>query len=243
MKKRKIYIGTSGWNYNHWVNEFYPGDLPKKNWLQFYIEKGFKTVELNSSFYHLPNSSTFEKWRKSVPKDFIFAVKASRYITHMKKLKDPDKTVKKFLESSKELKKKLGPLLFQFPPAWKFNSERFNKFTKKLPAKYKYTFEFRNDTWWNDEVLNLLKKNKSAFCIYELNGTITPKEITADFIYIRLHGPDGKYQGNYSEKALSNWAGFISKWNKKGKEIYCYFDNDQKGYAVKNALKLKEMIN
>jgi uncharacterized protein YecE (DUF72 family) len=243
MKKSKIYIGTSGWNYNHWVNEFYPGDLPKKNWLQFYIEKGFKTVELNNSFYHLPSSSTFDKWRKSVPKDFIFAVKASRYITHMKKLKDPDKPVKRFLESSRDLKKKLGPVLFQFPPAWKFNSERFKKFIKKLPSKYKYTFEFRNDTWWNDEVLNLLKKYNSAFCIYELNGTITPKEITADFIYIRLHGPHGKYQGNYSEKVLSNWADFINRWNKKGKEIYCYFDNDQKGYAAKNALELKKIIN
>ncbi len=243
MKKGKIYIGTSGWNYKHWVNEFYPEDLSKKNWLQFYIGKGFKTVELNNPFYHLPKSSTFKKWRESVPKDFVFSVKASRYITHMKKLKDPAESIKRFFDNSKELKKKFGPVLFQLPPGWKFNLERFKKFLKKLPGKHIYTFEFRNKTWWNDDTLSLLRQNNSAFCIYELDGTNTSKEITADFIYIRLHGPDGKYQGNYSTKALSSWAGFIKEWNKKGKDIYCYFDNDQKGYAAKNALELKELTN
>ena len=241
MKKGKVYIGTSGWNYDHWVNEFYPENISKKDWLQFYIEKGFKTVELNSPFYHLPKNSTYKKWYESVPKDFVYSVKASRYITHIKKLHEAKESIEKFFDGAKELKEKLGTVLFQLPPGLRFDGERLASFIKNLSDKYRYTFEFRNNSWWNDNILQMLKEKNIAFCIYELNGTITPKEVTADFIYIRLHGPAGKYQGNYSKQTLSGWADFIQNWNKKGNDVYCYFDNDEKAYAAKNALELKKL--
>lgn len=142
----------------------------------------------------------------------------------------------------KHLKMKLGPVLFQLPPRWKFNKERFDNFLSILPGKYRYTFEFREKSWWNDDVLELLKEHNCAFCIYELAGTLTPKEITADFVYIRLHGPGDKYQGSYIIKELSGWADVISSWQGKNKDIYIYFDNDDSGYAVKNALELQEML-
>ena len=242
MNERKIHIGTSGWGYKHWKGNFYPEDIPQKDWLQFYISKGFCTVELNSPFYHLPKKSTYEKWRNSVPEDFIFSVKASRYITHIKKLYEAKESVEKFFDSAVELKSNLGPVLFQLPPGWKFDKDRLQNFLKDLPVKNRYTFEFRNDTWWNDETLGLLKDNNIAFCIYELGGTITPKEITADFVYIRLHGPGSKYQGDYDKKTLSEWANSFTGWKNDGKDIFCYFDNDQKGYAAKNALELNELI-
>src|SRR5690606_9874997 len=156
-KKNKIHIGTSGWNYKHWKKNFYPADLPQKKWLEFYYGK-FKTVELNNSFYRLPEEKTFDNWRKSTPEDFIFSVKASRYITHIKKLID-EEPLKEFLKRTKFLKEKLGPILFQLPPGWKYNEERFDAFLKILPDKFKFIFEFRNESWWNDNVINKLKEH------------------------------------------------------------------------------------
>ena len=168
-------------------------------------------------------------------------MKASRYITHIKKLKNKS-PFRKFLNRAKYLDKKLGPILFQLPPGWKYNEERFNSFLDILPGKYSYTFEFRNESWWNKKVIDALKEHNAAFCIFEIGGKKSPKEITADFIYVRLHGPDAPYQGSYSKKTLKEWAGFFNKWNKRGKEIWCYFDNDQNAYASRNAVKLQEML-
>lgn len=241
MAKGKLYIGTSGWNYKHWRENFYPEDLKQKDWLNFYSER-LKSVEINNSFYHLPDIKTFNDWERIVPKNFTFAVKGSRYITHMKKLKDPKQIFKKLFSHAKHLKNKLGPFLFQLPPRWKYNKERFEAFVTALPDKYRYTFEFRNKSWWNDEILELLKKYNLAFCIYELAGDLSPNEVTADFIYIRLHGPEGKYEGDYTKQKLSGWARFISNWQYKNKDVYIYFDNDQKGYAVKNAQEFQKMM-
>jgi uncharacterized protein YecE (DUF72 family) len=241
MAREKIYVGTSGWNYKHWKGNFYPEDLKQTEWLKYYSDR-LKSVEINNSFYRLPDIKTFNSWTKDTPSDFIFSVKGSRYITHMKKLKDPEQSSKKLFTHIKHLKPKLGPVLFQLPPRWKFNKERFENFLSILPDKYRFTFEFREKSWWNDDVLGLLKEHNCAFCIYELAGTLTPKEITADFVYIRLHGPGDKYQGSYSNRELSGWAGAISSWRGKNKDIYIYFDNDDSGYAVKNALELQEML-
>ncbi len=242
MTKAKTYIGTSGWNYNHWKAIFYPAGLKQKDWLEFYSER-LESVEINNSFYHLPDIKTFKNWRDITPKNFIFSVKGSRYITHMKKLKAPKTSSRKLFTHVKHLKKKLGPVLFQLPPHWGFNKKRFQKFINAMPDKYRYAFEFREESWWNDDVLNSLKEHNAAFCIYELAGTLTPKEVTADFVYIRLHGPDGKYQGNYSKKQLSDWAGAITAWQKQDKDVYIYFDNDDSGYAVKNARELDEIMS
>ena len=242
MARGKIYVGTSGWNYKHWKGNFYPEDLKQKEWLKFYSEK-LKTVEINNSFYRLPDITTFKMWEKTTPNKFIFSVKGSRYITHMKKLKDPKHSCRKLFTRIKYLKKKPGPVLFQLPPYWKFNKSRFEQFLESLSDEYRYTFEFREKSWWNDDVLELLKQYNSAFCIYELAGTLAPKEITADFVYIRLHGPGDKYRGDYTLKDLSGWAGTITAWQRKNNDIYIYFDNDDSGYAAKNALELQEMLS
>ncbi len=239
---KKIHIGTSGWNYTHWRGTFYPEDLSPNRWLDYYIQH-FRTVEINNSFYHLPKRETFENWRKAVPGDFIFAIKASRFITHMKKLKDPQQSITRFFENVTGLGKKMGPILFQLPPRWSFNPQRLREFLEALPNECRYTFEFRDDSWWNDEAYETLNKYGAAFCIFELAGVQSPKEITTDFIYIRLHGPGAAYQGQYNDAALAGWSGAFSTWVSQGKDVYCYFDNDQNGYAAQNALRLQEMVN
>ncbi len=240
MRKESIFIGTSGWNYSHWKENFYPENVSQKNWLKFYSEK-LNTVEINSSFYHLPKETTFEKWKTTFPKGFVFSVKASRYITHMKKLIDSQESVQLFLSRAKILGDKLGPVLFQLPPSLKFNNNTLEEFLRILPGKFKYTIEFRHQSWWNNETYELLRKNNIAFCIYELGKTISPKEITSDFTYLRLHGPGTKYKGNYNDEILQRWANYFFQWQVK--EIYCYFDNDEKGYAPKNAQTLRNFVN
>lgn len=237
----QIHIGTSGWHYRHWLGRFYPKKLPLKRMGEAYMEV-FDTVELNNSFYHLPKRETFEGWKKQSPKDFIFAVKVNRFITHNKKLKDADETLDYFLEATAGLGKKRGPLLFQLPPHWKVNTERLEELLKTLPKKLQCTFEFREPSWLNDEVYDILRKHNAAMCIYELAGFETEHIITADWSYIRLHGPGGKYQGSYSDKKLQEWADEIIRWKRKLTDIYVYFDNDENAYAVYNALTLREML-
>ena len=239
--KSKIHIGTSGWNYNHWQGPFYPNDLPSSKWLGFYAER-FHTVEINNSFYQLPPVKTFESWRDSTPDGFFFAVKASRYMTHMKKLKDPEEPVKRFFANVRGLGKKTGPILFQLPPHWKCNPDRLESFLEALPGTNRYTFEFRDGSWWTNEVYELLSRHKAAFCIYDLAGQQSPKEVTASFVYVRLHGPEGAYQGRYGPKRLGGWMGAFAAWARQGKEVYCYFDNDQAGYAAQDALRMVEML-
>lgn len=240
---KNIHIGTSGWNYKHWKGTFYPDDLPQKKWLAYYIER-FSTVEINNSFYRLPPKANFETWRKSVPDDFIFSVKVYRYITHMKKLIDSEETLNLFFENAGALKSKAGPLLLQMPPGLKFDLKRLRDFCEKLTDKFRYTFEFRNPGWWNDETYKLLEEYNMSFCLFQLAGAITPRIVTADLVYIRLHGPTQyPYQGYYDQETLSEWAAQFRKWHKEGREVYCYFDNDEKGYAAWNALELKELVH
>jgi uncharacterized protein YecE (DUF72 family) len=242
VKNKLIHIGTSGWNYKHWREAFFPKDLPTKEWLSYYVQK-FHTVEINNSFYQLPTAETFQNWYKKTPDDFIFSVKASRYITHMKKLNEPKEALRNFMDRVSILREKLGPILFQLPPRWKCNEDRLANFIQLLPKDLRYTFEFRDQSWWNTEIYNILNEYNIAFCIYELAGTLAPKQVTADFVYIRLHGPGDKYQGSYDQDILAGWMGAFSSWVKQGKEIFCYFDNDENGYAAQNAQSLQSMIN
>lgn len=240
MNPQSIHIGTSGWQYEHWQGPFYPEDLPQKEFLDVYA-RHFHTVELNNTFYQLPAEKTLVNWRESTPADLVFSVKASRYITHMKKLKDSEEPVTNFLKRVELLEDKLGPILFQLPPNWNFNLARLNSFLEALPTGFRYTFEFRDTGWLNPEAYQALKDHKAALCIYDFDGRLSPKEITTDFIYIRLHGPDGPYQGSYDASTLSGWSGAFNTWSEQGHQIFCYFDNDQAGHAVKNALSLQEM--
>ncbi len=238
---RSFRIGTSGWAYAHWRGPFYPLDLPDSRLLEYYC-RHFRSVEINSSFYHLPGKHAVDQWHDTTPDDFLFTVKASRYITHMKKLKDPQRSVATFFERITLLREKLGPILFQLPPRWHSNPRRLEHFLKVLDPRYRYAFEFRDPSWINDEILALLEQFKIAFCIYELAGYQSPLHVTTDFVYIRLHGPAGAYQGCYDHRTLEGWATRITMWAGQGRTIYCYFDNDEAGYAVTNARDLEILV-
>jgi len=238
----EVRIGTSGWHYTHWLGPFYPADLPTKDMLAWYVER-FDTVEINNSFYRLPTEQTFTAWRRATPKTFLFAVKGSRYITHRKKLKDPEPALARFIPPVERLGAKLGPILFQLPPRWACNVERLKAFLEALPPSHRYTFEFRDPSWHDPAVYRVLRRHNAAFCLYELDGFESPCEVTADFAYVRLHGPGRKYQGDYSSEKLREWAGRIAQWRDELEAVYLYFDNDQAGYAAKNAAELKSMVN
>ena len=239
----EIRIGTSGWHYKHWHGPFYPVDLPASRMLAFYLDH-FDTVEINNSFYRLPLASTFENWKRQTPPDFCFAVKASRYLTHMKKLKDPQPGLQRFLPVATLLGDKLGPILFQLPPRWSCNASRLDQFLQALPRQHRYSFEFRDASWHCQEIYKLLARYNAAFCMYELAGFKSPTRLTADFTYVRLHGPAKKaYQGSYDSAALNVWSDRIWKWQSELKAVYVYFDNDQSGYAVQNALQLKTLVS
>lgn len=238
-----IRIGTSGFHYKHWIGPFYPPKTPASKMLGFYLQH-FDTVELNNSFYRLPTTEAFDAWREATPANFIFAVKASRFITHNKKLKDPEHALDNLLPRAAHLGPKLGPILFQLPPHWRVNPERLENVLEILPRDLRYTFEFRELSWITPAIISILTKFNAAFCIYELAGYHSPLHITADFAYVRLHGPSrGKYQGSYSKERLNFWARQIETWARNLKAIYIYFDNDQHGYAAANALTLKSMLS
>jgi len=239
----RVFIGTSGWHYKHWLGLFYPPKFPANQMLDFYA-RHFDTVELNNSFYHLPLPSSFDRWRDSTRPNFVFAVKGSRFITHMKKLKDPESSTERFFNVTERLERKLGPILFQLPPHWKLNLERLEGFLTVLPREHQYAVEFRDESWLVKEAFDVLRKFNAGFCIHDLANMRTPLEITADFTYIRFHGPgEAKYQGSYSRKQLNEWADRIRAWRSNLKGIYVYFNNDIGGHAVWNAQTLKELVS
>lgn len=241
MAKGHIYIGTSGWHYKHWKHIFYPNEVKNADQLSFYM-RSFNTVELNNSFYRVPTVQAFDKWKNTAPNNFRFAVKANQYITHRKKLHEVSAATDDFIHRASRLGNKLGPILFQLPPNWKINIDRLSSFLAALPPRHRYTFEFRNPSWYTESLYQLLGRYHCAFCIYELAGHHSPIETTADFVYIRLHGPGGKYQGSYTDASLSAWADRCHTWQRKGKDVFFYFDNDENAYAVFNARTLEEMI-
>ncbi len=238
----KVHIGTSGWHYKHWLGPFYPKKMPACDMLLYYF-RHFDTVEINNSFYRLPTHEAFENWRECTPRDFCFAVKASRFITHNKKLKDPENAVENFLPRAEVLKDKLGPILFQLPPRFAKNADRLHALLSILPKRHLYAFEFRDPSWMSNDVYDVLHRHNAAFCIYELAGYMSPMEVTADWTYIRLHGPGGKYQGSYERAYLRQWAQRVRYWERTLRAVYLYFDNDQAAYAVRNALELKELVS
>ena len=208
-----------------------------------FYQRHFDTVELNNSFYRLPTPEAFDCWRESAPAGFLFAVKGSRFVTHNKKLKDPEQPLKNLLPRAERLGKKLGPILWQLPPKWRRNVQRLEEFLQALPARHHYAFEFREPSWHDESVYQVLRRHNAAYCIYELAGFATELHITADFAYVRLHGPGAKYQGSYSKQTLEQWAQRIVGWSQKLRAVYVYFDNDQAAYAAKNALDLKRLVS
>jgi uncharacterized protein YecE (DUF72 family) len=237
----EIRIGTSGWHYKHWVGRYYPERCPASKMLACY-QKDFDTVEINNTFYRLPMPAAVEQWRVSTPPNFLFAVKGSRFLTHMKKLKDPAPGLEKYFSRVDLLREKLGPILFQLPPNWEVDIGRLQGFLDALPSHHRYAFEFRNETWNTPEVFRLLRRNNAAYCVFHLAGYQSPVELTADMTYIRLHGPGGKYQGTYGDEDLRTWARRIREWAPDLKTVYAYFDNDDSGYAASDALRLRDLV-
>jgi uncharacterized protein YecE (DUF72 family) len=235
-----IYVGTSGWNYSHWKEVFYPPICAKSQWLQFYAQK-FTTVEVNATFYRLPKPETFENWRRTTPERFRWAVKANRYITHVKRLSDTGEPLERFFSAAQTLEEKFGPVLFQLPPGLAFHEGLLDEFCDNL-KKYNHpsAFEVRHKSWLTDRVLAKLEECRVAFCISDTAGRYPYEEaVTADFIYIRLHGSRKLYASDYSEDELQAWAEKIRQWER---ETYIYFDNDFGGYAPKNAARLKKIL-
>lgn len=236
-----IRIGTSGWHYDHWRGTFYPGTLSKKHWLAFYA-RTFDTVEINNSFYRLPTRQAVEQWRQAVPAGFSFAIKASRYTTHVKRLKDAPASFAKFFAAIVPLAAQIGPILFQTPPRFTPDAARLDAFIAELPEGYTFAFEFRDPRWFNADVRRVLERRKCAFCIFDIGGLQSPLWRTGDFTYLRLHGPGEKYSGSYPEPELQRWARRIRDWRREI-DVWCFFDNDEMGYAAQDAMRLKQMLS
>jgi uncharacterized protein YecE (DUF72 family) len=234
-------IGTSGWYYNHWRGNFYPQRLDKGHWLEYY-SRHFNTVEINASFYRLPQEGTFINWRQTVPSGFYFSVKASRFITHIKRLKDAEKPLADLTENAKNLMPHLGPVLYQLPSNFHRDDARLESFLSLLDNQLKHVFEFRHSSWMHPEVLNILRNYKVAFCIFDMPGFASPLEITTNFAYIRFHGKGDLYSGSYPDSELSNWADKIRDLAKGLETTYIYFNNDAGGYAVQNARILRKYL-
>lgn len=236
-----VRVGTSGWSYEHWRGPFYPKDLPQPKWLDFYCTQ-FDTVELNNPFYRLPKKETFEKWRRTAPEKFVYAVKASRYITHVKKLLDVGQPVQTMLDNYAGLGEKLGPILFQFPPSWSQNLERLASLLELLPSDGSYAFEFRHKSWLDTSTYRLLSKRNAALCIPDSPTYPRAIRVTASFAFVRMHGGSVLYGSDYSEEELARWARRIERFIKRDLDVYVYFNNDAHGYAVANARRLKSML-
>jgi uncharacterized protein YecE (DUF72 family) len=234
-------IGCSGWQYKHWRGNFYPRDLTASRWLEFYAER-FDTVEINNSFYRLPEAETFATWRKRVQKGFVYAVKASRFLTHMKKLKDPEEPLARFFARARQLGPTLGPVLYQLPPRWPVNLERFDHFLSALPARRRHVVEFRDPTWYRDDVVDRLECHKVALCLHDMAVAPTARLRVGPFVYVRFHGPT-KYSGRYGDDTIAQWAEWLAECVRQRVPVYAYFNNDTGGHAPRDATRLREAVS
>jgi uncharacterized protein YecE (DUF72 family) len=242
----RAYIGTSGWNYKHWSKgEFYPENLRSSEWLEFFA-RHFDTVEINNSFYRLPSEQAFRNWRRHVAPDFVFAVKASRFLTHIKRLKDPEEPLALFFSRAKYLRERLGPILFQLPPRFKVNMERLEIFLNALrpharKRKLRSVIEFRDASWLIPPVFDLLRTHRVALCFADWKDTHVSDPVTADFVYVRRHSGRGA-GGNYPEVDLDRDVRQIRDWLKAGLDVYVYFNNDLGGHAIRNAKYIQRAL-
>lgn len=237
----RIQVGTSGWHYAHWRGLFYPEELPPSAWLKHYADE-FGCVELNNSFYRLPSPAAIAEWTRQTPATFRFAVKASRSITHLHKLKNCARPLALLLERAVLFGPRLGPLLFQLPPRWRADPPRLESFLAMLPDGLRYAFEFRDSSWHSEEILQRLDAHGCAFCQFDLGGQHTPLLLSGGFVYVRLHGPARAYAGSYSRPSLLRWAKLARQWTAQGQDVYFFFDNDEGGCAIKDARRLRGLL-
>jgi len=236
-----IHVGCSGWVYRHWKDGFYPQGLPQKRWFEHYSTQ-FDTVEINASFYRLPLPSTFEGWREKAPPGFRYAVKANRFMTHLKKLVGCEEQVDEFVGLARRLGEKLGPILFQLPPSLHKDVPRLEAFLKRLPDDIGHVVEFRHKSWYDEEVLALLDRHGAGFVTHDLVGLVSPRWASGRTAYVRFHGTGGKYWGRYSEEQMAEWAAWLREQQAAGRSAWAYFNNDIHQHAIEDARTLKRAL-
>ncbi len=237
-----LFIGTSGYTYSHWVGRFYPADLPRARWLEFYA-KHFNSVEINYTFYHIPRESTLKKWRQSAPEGFLFVLKASKLITHTKNWKSAGYLLWKFLKLSEILQEKRGPILLQFPPSFR-DKVALENLLEHIKPGHKVAVELRNEDILEDEdVRQMLAGRNIALCVSSSPRLRTYFIVTADFTYIRFHGARRMYSSSYTDDELMPFVGFAGEQLADGRDVFAYFNNDAEGYAIENAVRFRELIS
>jgi uncharacterized protein YecE (DUF72 family) len=245
-------IGCSGWNYKAWKGAFYPQDLPASLWLTRYAEQ-FDTVEANSTFYRLPEAETFAAWADQTPPGFVMAVKASRYLTHMKKLRDPEAPLERLFDRVSALGSRLGPVLYQVPALLKFDRPRLERFLRVLPERLpgrcrrrgvplRHVIEFRDPSWYVPDTFALLKEHQVAICLHDKRGSEVEEPQPGALLYVRFHGTSGHYAGSYGAAALARWARRLADAWTSGRDVYAYFNNDPDATATRNALSLRRRV-
>jgi uncharacterized protein YecE (DUF72 family) len=240
------HIGCSGWHFKGWRGVVYPAELPTVEWLRTYARR-FQTVELNNSFYRLPAQETFAGWREQVPRGFVFAVKASRFLTHIKRLRDPEEPLHRLLDHARSLGSTLGPILYQIPPRWVPDAERLETFLAALPARLTpasrhrlvHVLEVRDPRGYDEWIIDLLSRYDVALCVHDMRGSESPLVMVGPVLYIRFHGYGTKYGGSYPDDVLDEWAEWIHRALAAGRDVYAYFNNDVNGYAVHDAERLR----
>ena len=238
----RVLIGTSGWHYDSWRGPFYPAGLPIKAQLQYYASQ-FETAELNGVFYRTPTPDAVRSWKDQTGRDFVYTWKASKFITHWKRLSANSVNSLELMESRLSLLgDKAGPVLFQLPPNFKADVDRLSSFLRMLPPERRYSFEFRHPSWYAPRIMRVLAKENISLCISDHHDAPAPWKRTADFVYVRGHGPGGRYKKHYSAGALADWAKRIKSWKSQGCDVFVFFDNDQKSAAPMDALKLKQLL-
>lgn len=241
----EIRIGTSGWHYRSWHGPFYPESLKIKDFLSYYVSR-FDTAEINNSFYRLPSEQAVRAWHDSTPDGFLFAWKVSRFVTHMKRLKDIEESIDLVFGRMAALGDKFGPVLFQLPPTLKADAEtreRVARCLSLIPGRRRTAFEFRHPSWYEDATFALLRDHDTALCISDHADAPAPWLATAGFVYVRAHGTTGRYAGRYSEATLRNWTQQIIEWRRNGRDVYVYFDNDIKSAAPGDARTLLRFLD
>ncbi len=238
----EVRIGTSGWAYGNWRGVFYPPGLRQGEWLAYYAER-FNAVEVNASFYRLPREDMIRGWVSRTPSSFRFAAKAWRVITHYRRLADCEAPLEEMLERFRVFGDKLGAILFQLPPHFPADAERLQAFLRRLPARHRYAFEFRDPSWHREEIYALLSGHGAAFCPFDLAGRTAPRMATAGFVYVRLHGHSCRYRGAYPEAVLRDWADWLRGMREEGRDLWVFFDNtDEEAHALHDAARLRALL-
>ena len=237
----QIRVGCSGWNYKHWRERFYPKGLPVSRWFAFYAEH-FDTVEINNSFYRLPAPETFARWRDQAPPGFCYAVKANRFLTQAKKLKDCQEPLDRMMAAARCLGHRLGPMLYQLPPCFRINLERLEQFLQLLPKNVTNVFEFRETSWYEPATFELLDRYGASFCAHDMPGLASGRIAVGPIVYVRFHGGEGKYWGRYSDEALLGWADWMIAQARSGRRVRAYFNNDIDAHAIHDAQTLRSML-